>query len=485
MRSTKLESRADIGARSQVADLPSLFAHSRRYGLLNLQYAIVFSFLIALVGGLIGSLTGCQAAVNGRERLANAAPREVLRIGTSGDYSPFSRWPADESEPAGFSISIARAYAEVRGVDLAWIHFAWPELAIDLEADRFDFAVSGITVRPDRSTRGRFSLPVTTSGAIALVHKASPIESTEDLDRSTLRIAVNAGGHLERVARRLFPSARIHPVANNAEVLDQLLHGHADAVLTDTLEAPHWQRIAETRLRTIGPFTRDRKAAWFSVDRAGEVERFNRWLLATEASGELGRLRDRFDLPSERTASPLPALLASLDERLALMRAVADAKQVLGIATENLEREELVLDGANEGVRRAAERAGIEVPNSLAIRRLFRTQIEAAKWIQTRHRATLPTESNSTDRKANGVAQRELEQVIRPALIFLGDRISMLLVACIESDVRSLSQAIVHEALASHELPDRHLQAIHQALSEIFLAEPRAGHRSSHAHTIQ
>lgn len=447
----------------QVFVLSSLFIHSLRAGETAFYYAIAFSFLAGCLG--------CQDISPNPEESADNTPRVILRVATSGDYAPFSQWAQHEGKPSGFSAAIARAYAEDRGADLRWVRFRWPELAADLETGSFDFALSGITVRPDRSTKGRFSLPITTSGAVALVHENSRLETSADLDQPQIRLAVNAGGHLERVAHRLFPAATIRPVADNERVLEELVEGRVDAVLTDSLEAPHWQRIAGSRLRTIGPLTRDRKAAWFTRGNTAEAEQFNRWLLRAESSGQLERIRERYELPQDRTANALPALFSSLDERLTLMPAVADAKHALGVATENLQREDLVLDAASRGVLESAENAGIGAPDKTLIRQLFRTQIEAAKWIQDRRRDDLRSPIDESKIATDKAARTELEEVIRPALIYLGDRISMLLIACLESPSPSFTFADVSEALERHNLPNNHLRAIYEALAAILQPE--------------
>ena len=164
-----------------------------------------------------------------------------LRVGTSGDYAPFSLWAGGEAEPQGFSAEVARAFARAQGRRIEWVRFRWPELEADLGAGRFEVALSGITIRPDRSLAGRFSLPLTTAGAVALVPDNSALWTRADLDRGEIRMAVNRGGHLERVARSLFPRAVIEPVADNGGVPGRLATGRADAILTDELEAPHWQ----------------------------------------------------------------------------------------------------------------------------------------------------------------------------------------------------------------------------------------------------
>ncbi|MBK7949488.1 MAG: transporter substrate-binding domain-containing protein [Deltaproteobacteria bacterium] len=438
---------------------------------------------------------------------------ETLRVGTSGDYAPFSHWPEGASAPSGFSVDVARAFAQARGARIEWVRFGWSELALDLAAGRFELALSGITVRPDRSTLGRFSLPLTTTSATALVLSDSRLATPADLERPGLRIAVNRGGHLERVARTTFARARIEAVEGNAAVPARLADGRADAVLTDDLEAPLWQR-ALPPTRAIGPLTRDRKAAWFPLDQEDLLLAFDRWLLAAEASGELARLRARHGLADSPTAAPLPALLARLDERLALMPGVARAKQALALPIRDPAQEARVHTAARESAARAAREFGVEPPRDSALRRFVDAQLAAARFVQDRERAgharaetdrrveaTAGTRSNDApDADADGdaptsarraeVARAELDERLRPAVAYLMDRSVWLAVASTAerraesangaraSDAAtppaSVSREAVADALADHALPPELVTELHSALEALEAARPEA-----------
>jgi cyclohexadienyl dehydratase len=444
-----------------VFDIYNVFGRTIRSLEIGFLYAITFALLLATIG--------CQRPESGSLSVPANADPEKFRVATSGDYPPFSDWPHDQAEPAGFSISVARAYARERGATIEWVRFRWPELATKLERGSFDFALSGITIRPDRSVQGRFSLPLTTSGAVVLVPSESSLHSPADLNQTSIRIAVNAGGHLERVARRLFSAAHIDAIPDNASVPRALVPesanaSAADAVVTDSIEAPRWQQSSAIALRAIGPLTRDLKAAWFPPENEREVHRFDRWLLEAEANGQLERLRARHGLALTKTARTGPALLASLDERLSLMPAVADAKSILDAPIENLAREEIVLDSASRSIRQAALAAEVPAPDEAAVRRFFRAQIEAAKWIQMRRQEETSERSQARTALAQDEARTTLDQRIRPALIFLGDRISNLLVIYVAEKPRALDYDAVRIALARYALPEAHLRELHEAL---------------------
>ncbi len=412
-----------------------------------------------------------------------SAERPPLRVGTSGDYEPFSRWPQGKVEPEGFSIDVARAFARSQGRRIEWIRFAWPELTPDLEAGRFEVALSGITIRPDRSLAGRFSLPLTATGAVALVAEGSSWRTRGDLDRPGVRIAVNRGGHLERVARSLFAQAVLETLPDNAAVPRRLAEGRADAVVTDDLEAPHWQTgLAPTR--AIGPLTRDAKAAWFPIGGEALARDFDRWLLRFEADGALAALRARHGLAEYRTAAPIPALLTSLDERLSLMPEVARAKGVLARPIEDTAQEARVHEAVRQATRHAATALGVAPPPDTALRRFVDAQLRAARFVQIRTLAARPPDPSPAPTEADReAARRALDEHIRPALGFITERIAWLIVAArsepAASSVRaadpvSRAPAIreaVARALDRHALPDA-LEAEIQGTLEVLITPP-------------
>ncbi len=367
---------------------------------------------------------------------ASGAP---LRVGTSGDYPPFS-----SEGPAGlqgFSLTVARAFAESRGSELTLIRFRWPELVADLRAARFDAAAAGVTVRPERSVAGRFSVPVVESGAVVLVRAGSPRNRLAELDSPDVRLVVNRGGHLERVARARFPRADIQALSPNDAVRRALVAGRADGAITDTVEAPRWMR--GVALRALGPFTRDRKAWLLRADGEALAVELDRWLLEREGDGTLARWREAHGIGGPATASPLPALFAALDERLALMPLVAETKRAAGLPVEVPQREDRVVEAGVAAVARAAASAGVTPPPDAAVRHLYRAQIEAAKNVQR----SLPVAPGSF-----AGALFDLDTELRPALLRIGERIARLLVALPER----LECATVRETGREH-LRARHL----------------------------
>ena len=310
----------------------------------------------------------------------------MLRIGTSGDYPPFSR------DGEGFDVEVARRMAHDLGFEIAWVPFRWPELAARLAAGDFDVAMSGVTWRPDRAVLGWMSSPVA-SGGPCVLGAADPT-----------RLGVNRGGVLERFARARFPRAQIDAVDGNADLGGLLARGEVDAIVTDSFEAPLLTKQRALReLRPICEPALDRKVYWVAPRRAAELgPRIDWWLARHEE--EVDALRARW-LGGSAPRTELDDMLDLLARRLAMMPSVARWKRAHGAAIEDPAREARVVAAARE----AAVASGLE---PAPIEALFRLQIALASRVQ----AAAPSPGEE-------VADLDLDTQLRPELTRLGARI--------------------------------------------------------------
>ena len=329
-----------------------------------------------------------------------------LRVGTSGDYAPFSNDRDGKLE--GYDVDVARRFARDTGRRIEFVRFAWPELLSDLGTGKFDVAMGGVTIRPERALVGRFTRPVAQTGAIILT-RGGLARSADDIGRRGVRLAVNGGGHLERVARRLFPAASIMAVSNNRMLPALLRDGGADAVLTDDVEAPIFEAEIPYVAR-VGPVTHDRKA-YLAKDTV-LTDELDAWLRARAVDGWLDEVSQRWlGRSAARRAfdSDLDALLALVDLRLSFMPAVAAAKESAGRPIEDTAQETRVLEAAREqGVDRGLEQASVEA--------LVRAQLAAARAAQQQFLA-LPRDQRPP------VQQLDLVREARPALSSLMETI--------------------------------------------------------------
>ncbi|MEO6029349.1 MAG: transporter substrate-binding domain-containing protein, partial [Candidatus Binatia bacterium] len=316
----------------------------------------------------------CGAACSAVRTPADRTPLP-LRVGTSGDYPPFSLRTdtgADAGTYAGFDVTVARAYATERGRALVLVPFRWPELATRLAAGDFDVAMSGVTVRGDRLLTGTLTAAVARADAVVLVRHDEKIAGSFDDPRR--RVAVNRGGHLERVARARLPRATLVTVDDNRSLPGLLRDRRVDAVVTDTLEAATY---APGGFTIAARLARDRKAYWVAPGRDPLARDLDAWLLARERDGSLARWRAS-ELHDPRPPSVSPEIARVVDlaaRRLLVMPAVAAAKRAANLPLVDPAREATV-------IARAAERAASAGLDATAARRLAEAQIAAARAVQ-------------------------------------------------------------------------------------------------------
>ncbi|MDA1067597.1 MAG: transporter substrate-binding domain-containing protein [Verrucomicrobia bacterium] len=403
------------------------------------------SLLVGLSDGLLG--TDLEAT-------------KILRVGMSGDYAPFSS-TKENDKLEGFEIELAKAFAADRRMDVEFVIFQWVDLLKDLETGKFDVAMSGVTVREDRSMVGRFTVPIARSGAVVIVGERGKNPPLESFNHPGIRIGVNHGGHLERVTRKTFPNAFIVTSNDNQRVPVLLTENKVDAIVTDTMEAPHWLRRLPDAT-ALAPFSRDNKAWLVHPEKVELADQLDAWLLAKEADGTLGNLRQAYLPPGNefKTATPLPALLAAMDERLSLMVAVAESKRVLGKPVEDLAQEARVIEAAVKGVIEESQRQSVGPPDTSAVEAFFKAQIEAAKAIQFK---TLEGPATMTD-------PPDLVEELRPALGRISGRINRLVFELRRGEaLKDLSalQSEVSSALENHALTQEQLSAIGSAIFEL------------------
>ena len=219
----------------------------------------------------------------------------VMRVGTTGDYTPFSLKQPDGSY-AGADIDMAHDLAARLGVAIGFVPTVWIDLLDHFLADKFDIAMGGVTVTAARAERAFFSVPTFVDGKRPLARRADRdrFTSLDAIDQPGVRLIANPGSANEAFARANFKRATVIIHHDNASVFDELVAGRADVMITDGLEADHQAQLHPElcAVPVAAPFTRLEKAYMFAQDPAMKAY-IDAWLAAAFASGQWERALDR------------------------------------------------------------------------------------------------------------------------------------------------------------------------------------------------
>lgn len=192
----------------------------------------------------------------------------VLRVGTTGDYLPFSYLKGEKL--SGVDIELAEELAKSLNVKVNFINTTWPTLMDDLLANKFDIGMSGITITDDRQAMAMFSLPMHEGGKAAISRDGETelFDTLAEINQPQVRVIFNPGGTNELFARESFPNAILIENEENITVFRKIVSGEADVMVTDAIETIVQERIHPEldAVNPRAPFSRSQKAYLIQKD---------------------------------------------------------------------------------------------------------------------------------------------------------------------------------------------------------------------------
>ncbi len=163
-----------------------------------------------------------------------------IRVGTTGDYRPFTH--LEEGKYEGYDIEVARYIGKELGVEVEFVPTTWKTLLDDLEGNKFDIAMGGISRNISRKLRAELSRAYLTYGKCPIVRRedADRYTSLEAIDQPGVRVGINIGGTNEKFAEANIKNAEIIRYKNNLDVPMAVMKGEVDVMISETPEGIHY-----------------------------------------------------------------------------------------------------------------------------------------------------------------------------------------------------------------------------------------------------
>lgn len=190
---------------------------------------IVLGVLLAL-----GCAWAADMALWEKSTLNAIIKRGELRVSTDPGYYPFEM-KDKKGNVIGFDIDIAREMAKAMGVKLTIVQGTFDSLISGLLTDKADIILAAMTITPERNLKVTFSNPYFTIGQTLLVRPElkEKIKSYKDLNHPEYTITTKLGVTGEFVAKRMMKNAKLKTYDTEAEAVQEVLNGKADAFIYD------------------------------------------------------------------------------------------------------------------------------------------------------------------------------------------------------------------------------------------------------------
>lgn len=203
-----------------------------------------------------------------RSLIDNILEENTIRVGTTGDYIPFSY--VENGDLIGIDIELAKDLANSLGVDLVLVNTTWPTLMDDLHQDKFDISMSGISINLERQKTALFSIPILSGGKVAITRdeNVSKFKTLALINRPEVRVIFNPGGTNETFARTNFPNANLIENEDNISIFQKIVDGEVDVMVTDAIETIVQQEV-HPELEAVNydkPFNYSEKGYLFKRD---------------------------------------------------------------------------------------------------------------------------------------------------------------------------------------------------------------------------
>jgi cyclohexadienyl dehydratase len=258
----------------------------------------ILSCLILVTTVLLVRVPQAQQASPPASRLDQILQRGVLRVGTTGDFKPFSYFNPTTNLYEGHDIDAAGLLAESLGVKVEFVKTTWPTLLKGIQENQYDIAMCGITRNLARQKVAALTHPYINVGKSPLVRSADRdrFKTLADIDQPGVKIGVNPGGTNQRFVDANIKRATVVVIERNLSIPERILAGEVDVMITDNVEAMIVSK-ADPRLYAVDPtntYTKDDFGYLLQRDEFAWINCVNLWMDLAKLKGDFARLYQKW-----------------------------------------------------------------------------------------------------------------------------------------------------------------------------------------------
>jgi Na+/H+-dicarboxylate symporter len=260
---------------------------------------------------------GAKDAVAQKSSLGSIIKRGKLRVGYHPENLPFS-FVNDKGDLVGFDVELMHVLARELKVELEFIEWTYETVFKDLNRNKFDLAIGGLIVNPERLAKANFSNPYMnmTTAVVVEDHRRNEFKGWRLIDKKlTVRLGV-VGERRANDVKHYLPNTEIvlletysNFFTDNSKGVDALVisaeAGSAWTILhpaySVVVPEPHQKANAALAIPLANSVFEGFVNDWLQMKQtSGIIDKlYNKWVLGTKAEQKKGRWsigRDLFGL---------------------------------------------------------------------------------------------------------------------------------------------------------------------------------------------
>lgn len=158
-----------------------------------------------------------------------------ISFGVDLTFKPI-QYKTASGTPTGYIVDLANKLAASLGATPKWVEIPFGELFAGQVAGKFDMSGIAATIKPERAQKVLFAgLPAFVESNVVLLKPGFKVSSLEQLNSSSVTIAVVLGSSQESAAQILYPKAKLKRLANQAALAD-VSAGRSNAMIVGEFE---------------------------------------------------------------------------------------------------------------------------------------------------------------------------------------------------------------------------------------------------------
>jgi Na+/H+-dicarboxylate symporter/ABC-type amino acid transport substrate-binding protein len=240
---------------------------------------------------------GTKAAISPKNPLNSIIKRGKLRVGYHPENLPFS-FINDSGDLVGFDVELMHLLARKLKVEIEFVEWTYETVIRDLNQGKFDIAIGGLIVNPERLARVNFSNPYMnmTTAVVVKDHRRNDFKSWLWIDEKLdIRLGV-VGERRAKNVKQYLPNTEIVLLETYSEFFTDNPKG-VDALVISAEAGSAWTILYPSYSVAVPePYLKANAAFAMPLATLDFEDFFNDWLQMEQTSGIIDELYDKWIL---------------------------------------------------------------------------------------------------------------------------------------------------------------------------------------------